>query len=147
MTGRVRSRLTRRATASDQPLTFCSPSGRLTGHASPASDRTRRYKTLATHAWLLLPLTGRVQSYRDRVQSLPVTSVRLHFFAESCLASSAGGRVSLHTSPPLKQHLLHKMCQHHQVYITICMCVSIFTIILKEFTTQLATPLDPSNDV
>jgi hypothetical protein len=39
-----------------------------------------------------------------------------------------------------------QMCQHHQVYITMCMCVSIFTIILKELTTQFATPLDPSND-
>jgi hypothetical protein len=39
------------------------------------------------------------------------------------------------------------MCQHHHVINNMCKCVSIFTIILlKELTTQLATPLDPSND-
>jgi hypothetical protein len=32
------------------------------------------------------------------------------------------------------------------VYTTMCMCVSIFTNIFKELNTQLAMPLDPSND-
>jgi hypothetical protein len=40
-----------------------------------------------------------------------------------------------------------QMCQHHQVYIIMYMCVSVFTIIFKELTTQLAMALDPSNDV
>jgi hypothetical protein len=38
------------------------------------------------------------------------------------------------------------MYQHDQGYITMCMCVSIFTVILKELVTQLVTPLDPSDD-
>jgi hypothetical protein len=40
-----------------------------------------------------------------------------------------------------------QMCQHQQVFTTLCTCVSIFTIIFsKELATQLATPLDSSND-
>ena len=52
--------------------------------------------------------------------------------AESRLASSAGGREkptpvsTLGTPPPLK------MCQHHQVYTTMCKCVSIFTNIFPK---------------
>jgi hypothetical protein len=38
------------------------------------------------------------------------------------------------------------MCQHHQVYTFMCKYISIFTIIFKELITQLATPLDSSND-
>jgi hypothetical protein len=50
---------------------------------------------------------------------------------ESHLASSVGGREdpkplsTLQTPPP------SLMCQHHHVYITMCMCVSIFTIIFQ----------------
>jgi hypothetical protein len=39
-----------------------------------------------------------------------------------------------------------QMCQHHQVYNTMCLCVSIFTTIFKGLVTQFTTPLDPSND-
>jgi hypothetical protein len=66
---------------------------------------------------------------------------------ESCLASLAGGReepkpLSITQTPSPSQ-----MCQHHQVYITMCMCVSIFTNIFpKDLATQLAMPLDPNND-
>jgi hypothetical protein len=35
---------------------------RLTGRAGPANDRTRWCKTLVTHTWLPLPLTGRIRS-------------------------------------------------------------------------------------
>jgi hypothetical protein len=38
-----------------------------------------------------------------------------------------------------------QMCQHHQVYTTKCMCVSIFTIFFKELITQFTMPLDLSN--
>ena len=65
--------------------------------------------------------------------------------AESRLASSTGGREeptplsTLGTPPPLQ------MCQHHQVYTTMCMCVSIFiNIFPKELASQLATSLDPN---
>jgi hypothetical protein len=38
-----------------------------------------------------------------------------------------------------------QMCQHQQVFTTLCTCVSIFTIIFSmELATQIATPLDPS---
>jgi hypothetical protein len=57
-----------------------------------------------------------------------------HFrkFAESYLASSTGGREgpkpisSAQTLPPLQ------MCQHQQVFTTLCTCVSIFTIIFSK---------------
>jgi hypothetical protein len=38
------------------------------------------------------------------------------------------------------------MCQHHPVYTTMCMCVSIFINIFKELDTELATPPDPTKD-
>ena len=38
------------------------------------------------------------------------------------------------------------MCQYNQVYNTLCTCVSFSQTFFKELTTQLATPLDPSND-
>jgi hypothetical protein len=40
-------------------LAICCPSGRLTGRAGPASDRTRRCKTLARVPLQQLLLTGR----------------------------------------------------------------------------------------
>ena len=44
------------------------------------------------------------------------------------------------TSSPLQ------MCQHHQVCTTMCMCVSFSQIFFKGLSTQLDTPLDPSDD-
>ena len=38
------------------------------------------------------------------------------------------------------------MCQHHQVCTTMCMCVSFSQTFSKGLVTQLATPLDPSDD-
>jgi hypothetical protein len=36
------------------------------------------------------------------------------------------------------------MCQHHQVYTTMCLCASLFTIIFKELITQFTTPFNPN---
>jgi hypothetical protein len=82
------------------------------------------------------------------IQSLSVTSFRLRFFAESCLTSSAGGRGVPNPSPPLKLHLLSK-CANTTKCTPPCACVLAFSQLFfsKELATQLATPVDPSNDV
>jgi hypothetical protein len=58
VTGRVRSIMTGRAPRPID-LAICWPSRRLTGHVSPASDRTRRGETLACVPLQQLLLTGR----------------------------------------------------------------------------------------
>jgi hypothetical protein len=57
-TGRVWSIMTGRAPRPID-LVICCPSGRLTGCADPASDRTRRCETLACASLQQLLLTGR----------------------------------------------------------------------------------------
>jgi hypothetical protein len=49
-----------------------------------------------------------------------------------------------HFSSPLSMPL--QMCQHHQVYNTLCTCVSFSQIFFKGLVTQFTMPLDPSNN-
>jgi hypothetical protein len=82
---------------------------------------------------------------------LPTSGVKEneHFIStrtpESHLVSSAGGREDPKPLSTAQTPSPSQMCQHQQVFTTLCTCVSIFTIIfLKELATQLVTPLDPS---
>jgi len=52
--------------------------------------------------------------------------------------TSAFNFFSSPTSSPLQ------MCQHHQVYNTLCTCVSFSQSFSKELITQFTTRLDPS---
>src|ERR687888_1945901 len=80
-------------------------------------------------------LCSRVSMFSPKICIRRNRKYAFHFpeSTESRLASSAGGREgpkpisTLQTPPPLQ------MCQHHQVYISMCLCVSIFTVIFKGF--------------
>jgi hypothetical protein len=61
---------------------------------------------------------------------------------ESCLASSAGGKEDPKPLSTAQTQSPSLMCQHHHVYITICMCVSIFTSIFQ--SVMLALLPDPN---
>jgi hypothetical protein len=83
-----------------------------------------------------------------RVRRALLSSKTFHDFASNSRLQRKGKIV---ISIPQKRLLTaqtplsSQMCQHQQVFTTLCTCVSIFTIIfLKELATQLATPLDPS---
>jgi hypothetical protein len=125
----VRSIVTGRATASDRPFAFAIPL---------APDRTRRSREWPnalvqnpSDPHLTAAATDRTRSVKPwpRLVQRPVTlvtSVRLRFFTESCLVSSAGGRGSLHTSPPLKRHLLCK-CDNTTKCTSLCVCMLAFS--------------------
>jgi hypothetical protein len=140
-----------------QPFATHYSSGCPTGRSGPASDRMRRLQTLDYASDCCAVLTGRVRSNRDRVRcsvrsllSPPFASVSFltsgvvenrHFISPKTPESRAhtlGGRergtqtplypqTTARPTPPLQ------MCQLHQVYISMCLCVSFFSIIFKGF--------------
>jgi hypothetical protein len=64
---------------------------------------------------------------------------------ESHLVSSARGREDPKPLSTAQTPSPSQMCQHQQVFTTLCTYVSIFTIIFsEELGTQLDSPLDPN---
>jgi hypothetical protein len=106
-------------------------------------------ESLASRAWLLLPLTRRVRSCWDHVWSLPVTSVHLrvyprwlkeiirlrhsgkyafhfHESAESLLGGRERGERVPNPTLPLKLHILRKCAKIIKCTSHMCMRVNIF---------------------
>jgi hypothetical protein len=122
-------------------------------------DRTLNGESLASsHLLRQSPVTPDTYAhawYTDRTRRSRVRSPSAPLLTPGTLTGRAcpeSGPMSGQHQWPLSLPFLHRvdhhqrMCQRHQVYTTMCMCVSIFTIIFKELDTQLVTPLDPSND-
>ena len=101
-------------------------------YASGHSSHQRPITRPRPHAQLL-PLTGHAGPTEASVRSLTVTSFRLLFFTELILINSNFFSFANVPTPP---------SVHHHV-----MCVSFSHTFPKVLATQLAMPLDPSNDV
>ena len=105
-------------------------------HSAHLRHRLTPHRTLWTNVWCCQHQRSVSVSQRETLsQLLQISHRRNRKYTLNFLKSAKSRRAP----PPLER------CQDHQVYTTMCKCVSIFTSIFpKDLASQLATPLDPN---